>query len=88
MSSLDFAVEDLAPSSSLRSRPIRWISFTLVRLLDLEGHHIPLFRPSFKVPFFIIFFNHVLLMLCNEPDEVMGTEREDRLVYCLTEFAF
>lgn len=66
MSSLDVAVEDLAPSSSLCSRPIRWISFTFVRLLDFEqGHHIPLFRPSlFKVTFSSFFFFIVLLTSC------------------------
>lgn len=80
MRSLDVAVEDLTPSSSQRSRPIRWISFTFVRLLDFEfeqGHHIPLFRPLFcsRSPLFIFFlflFFYCLanIMLCNKLDEV------------------
>lgn len=68
MSSLDVAVEDLAPSSSRRGRPIRWISFTLVRLLEFEqGHHIPLFRPFlFKFSFFFFFFNCLAnIMFCS-----------------------
>lgn len=65
MSSLDVAVEDLAPSSSRRGRPIRWISFTLVRLLEFEqqGHHIPLFQAFFvQGPFFHLFFFLIVLL--------------------------
>lgn len=73
---MDAAVEDLKPSSSLRSCPIRWISFTFVRLLDFQfekqGHHILLFRPTlFKIPFFIFFFYCLAnIMSCNKLDEL------------------
>lgn len=65
MSSLDVAVEDLAPSSSRRGRPIRWISFTLVRLLEFEQvHHIPLFQAFFvQGPFFHLFFFFLIVLL-------------------------
>lgn len=57
-SSLDVAVEDLAPSSSLCSRPIRWISFTFVRLIDFQfGSPYPTFQAFFvQGPFFHLFF--------------------------------
>ena len=99
MRSSDVAVEDVTLASSLHSRPIRWISFTFVRLLDFEfeqGHHIPLFRPSlFKIPFYIFFFYCLANIMCNKLGEVRshaGTEREDNLVWftfnCLYRFAF
>ena len=72
MRSSDVAVEDVTLASSLRSRPIRWISFTFVRLLDFEfeqGHHYPTFQAFFVQDpllhlFFFFFFFIVLLTSC------------------------
>lgn len=70
VSSLDAAVEDLTPSSSLSS-PIRWISLTFMNSLgfdllffEQQGRHIPRFRPSlFKVPLFHHFFFFLIVSL-------------------------
>ena len=103
MRSSDVAVEDVTLASSLRSRPIRWISFTFVRLLDFEfeqGHHYPTFQAFFVQDpllhlFFLFFFYCLANIMCNKLDEVRshaGTEREDYLVWftfnCLYRFVF
>lgn len=91
MSSLNAAVEDLAPSSSPRSRPIRWIFFTFVRFFFERGRRSLTFQAFFvQGPLFFLIFlffifnclaNILFFRTCCNKLEVTGTEREDHLVW-------